>query len=293
MNIAYLILAHEHPVLLERLVAALTTERSYFFIHIDKKTNDRAFAATLRRKNVFPVASRFRIFWAGSNMVKATLSLMQMATDHPVHFGYYVMLSGTDYPIKSNATIYETLQEAKYEYVRHYRIPDFEELKYDNGGLARIEQFFYQDNRFLNTRPGQLPLLNFVSRTGNFLLKKIPIKRTFPEGLIPYGGWQHMILTQACVDHVLDYMNKYPNYLRFFRFAHVSDEIAIQTIILNSPFRERVVNDNLKYINYQKSPTYVLDLEDWPEIKKSTALFARKMNPVESAQLLEAIDSIL
>ena len=37
MNIAYLILAHEDPAQLARLVNALYTPNSYFFIHVDRK----------------------------------------------------------------------------------------------------------------------------------------------------------------------------------------------------------------------------------------------------------------
>ena len=145
MNIAYLILAHEQPSLLERLVGALATEHSFFFIHIDKKAHERDFSAVLKREDVTPAMRRFRVFWAGVNMVKATLSLMQTAKQYPTDFDYYVLLSGTDYPIKSNKVIFDTLSRSTSEYIRHYKIPDFGVLKHDHGGLDRIEKFFFQD----------------------------------------------------------------------------------------------------------------------------------------------------
>ena len=40
MNIAYIILAHKYPRQLIRLVNRLNTEKTYFLIHIDKKTNN-------------------------------------------------------------------------------------------------------------------------------------------------------------------------------------------------------------------------------------------------------------
>ena len=226
-------------------------------------------------------------------MVKATLSLMQAATNYPVSFDYYVMLSGTDYPIKSNTQIYKTLYGSKHEYVRHYQIPDYEVLECDNGGLDRIERFFMQDSILLNTKSGKSGVLNLASRVGNSVLWNLPVKRKFPLNLVPYWGWQHMILTHHCVAHILAYIRENPRYLSFFKFVHVADEIALQTIILNSTFRHRVVNTNLKYIDYRKSPHYVLTIHDLPLIEKSSALFARKIDPVASAKLLDVIDVMI
>ena len=40
MKIAYLVLAHTHPLHLTRLIAALETEQAHIFLHIDKKSHD-------------------------------------------------------------------------------------------------------------------------------------------------------------------------------------------------------------------------------------------------------------
>ena len=223
-------------------------------------------------------------------MVKATLSVIRTAWQHPIPFDYYVMLSGTDYPIKSNTEIHHTLSTSTGEYVRHYKIPDFETLAYDRGGLDRISRYFLQDTYWLNTRPGKPPLLDHMSRAGNLLLRNIPVKRTFPQGMIPYGGWQHMILTHACVTHVLNYIEENPQYLRFFRFAHVPDEIAIQTLIMNSDFRHVVVNDNLKYIDYSADAYQLISDEHFTAVQASPALFARKFGLGASDHLLDRID---
>ena len=155
-----------------------------------------------------------------------------------------------------------------------------------------LKSFSSRISYWTNTRAGKALIPDLVSRGANRVLRSIPVKRSFPAGLIPYGGWQHMILTNYCVEYTLNFIEDNPQYLRFFRFAHVPDEIALQTIIINSPFKKYVVNYSLKYINYDRAPHYILDLSDLSNIKNSYALFARKMNTIVSRELLDHIDRI-
>lgn len=60
MNIAYCISAYKDAKQLSRLIDALNTKTSYFFIHIDKKVNDiREFQVELNKfSNTFILEER-------------------------------------------------------------------------------------------------------------------------------------------------------------------------------------------------------------------------------------------
>ena len=102
-----------------------------------------------------------------------------------------------------------------------------------------------------------------------------------------------MILTQQSIDYLLSFIRQRPDYLRFYRYAHVPDEIALQTIVLNSPWRERVVNDSLKFIDYRTPNYQLVSNEHFIKLQASHALFARKFDITASKALLDRIDQEL
>jgi hypothetical protein len=111
MKIAYLILAHNNYNHLRRLVKALNGSTSTFFIHIDKKSE---MPDNLHDFENVIFVKRSKVWWSGWSIVDATLRLMRVAVSHG--FDYYILLSGTDYPIRPNSFLYEKLSTGN-EYI--------------------------------------------------------------------------------------------------------------------------------------------------------------------------------
>src|SRR4051812_32053868 len=106
MNIAYLILAHNQPLQLERLISRLDQPNTHFFIHIDKKSlHKEAIHAALARFSNLKIISNYDVNWMGFKMVQSTIDLLTLAFNSGVRFKYFVLMSGQDYPIKSNRFI--------------------------------------------------------------------------------------------------------------------------------------------------------------------------------------------
>ena len=98
MQIAYLILAHNSPDHVGRLIGALDNNRAHFFIHIDKKANLNEFQRyTTQRRNVHYIENRIKVFWGGFSMVEAILNLMQEAIRSDIDFKYAILLSGSHF----------------------------------------------------------------------------------------------------------------------------------------------------------------------------------------------------
>ena len=85
-------------------------------------------------------------------------------------------------------------------------------------------------------------------------------------------------------------------FVRFFKRVHIPDEIFFQTIILNSPLRHTVINDDLRFIKWPvehaRSPR-ILHRENFNELIGTSKLFARKFDASQDGEVLDLIDRAL
>ncbi len=124
MKIAYLVLAHENPRHLERLIRALAGDSSRVFVHVDRKSQPRDFAFLSRMANTETVEHPIAVHWADFSMVEAILALIHQALTHEGGFERFVLLSGTDYPIRSQEYIWRFFAEhAGTEFINLAPIP--------------------------------------------------------------------------------------------------------------------------------------------------------------------------
>jgi hypothetical protein len=120
-----------------------------------------------------------------------------------------------------------------------------------------------------------------------------PIKRKFPEGFRPFGGSSYWCLPRECIQYIYDLTIQQRAFVEFFKYVDVPDEIFFQTIVLNSPFREMAVNDDLRYIDWKDpeagSPGILLT-SDFENLVASPKLFARKFDVRVDPEILDLID---
>lgn len=270
MRIAYLILCHKHPDQVRRLVEELDDDGVNFVIHVDKRS------AGLRpqleqmlsgRKNV-SFARQLPCYWGRFSIVEATLSAMKLALEQP--FDYAVLLSGQDYPVKSRRTIRQFFA--------------------DRRGREFIESFsLLQPNRWSGNAGVFKPerrafsfVLGFRSR-----LWSTGWQRRFPLDHVPYGGAQWWALTREAIDYIVEFVAAQPAYARYFRFAMAPDEMFFQSILSNSPFRERIADRVTYDCWHHPDPPYpkILTDEDFSALREPAWLFARKFDPTRSEGL--------
>src|ERR1700744_5360518 len=105
MRIAHLILTHKNPQQLESLIKALDHPAFDFYIHVDKKVDQAPFYFLTRKKNVFFIEDRVRIYWAGYGTIQATLNGFRQILLK--RYDYINVTSGQDFPLQSPADIYQ------------------------------------------------------------------------------------------------------------------------------------------------------------------------------------------
>lgn len=301
MKIAYLLMAHKQPSQVARLVTILDGHgRSDFYIHVDARSttfmNSPSVDVIREKSNVVFVTDRVPVYWGGYSVVEATLRLLRRAVETN-RFDYAVLLSGQDFPIKSNGYVDSFFElHAGKEFISYTSLPP--QVPYWGPSIMeRIECYWWVDEvRRLFEATGSMRLQKWgwggYRRLTSSIYRRLPsLKRKFLPGMTPYGGATWFAISFLCARYVLDYVREHPEYCKFFRHTLVSDELFFHTLILNSKFRGNVVSDSLRFTEWEAgaSSPRVLTLVDFDRLVQSDTLFARKIEMPSSAELLEKL----
>jgi hypothetical protein len=240
MNIAYLILAHNNPGHLARLTQALAAENSAIFIHIDKKADIRPFLE-LAGENVHFTSKRVPVYWGDYSQIEAILTLIDTAMAGSQRYDYLVLLSGSDYPLRTAAQL--EAHFVKYrgsEFINMVAMPSEVASK----PLSRLTDY--------KPRHGLKAIL--AAQVRRVLVKAGIISRTRDYktcfgALIPYAGSTWWALTQGACAHIQNFVARNQRIMKFFVNTTCPDEMVFQTILGNSPFKEKV-RRNLTYTDW-------------------------------------------
>jgi hypothetical protein len=279
MKIAYLILAHNTPRHLSRLVAALSSESNGIFIHLDRKSNEHDFRIT-EGPGLHVAEERVAVYWGDFSQVEATLVILRAALADPRHFDRFVLLSGSDYPLRSASYIEQFFaRNSDKEFINLVRMPSQEAGK----PLSRLTTY--------RVRPGE-PTIGRIVRTVLMKLQIQASRRDFTlylRDLVPYGGSTWWGLSREACEHIVSFVDEERQVVAFFKNTVCPDEAFFQTILGNSRFRSRIAR-NLTYTDWSEgasSPAVITEnhlalLRDHPWFPPDSVygegeiLFARK-----------------
>jgi hypothetical protein len=293
MKIAYLVLAHRYPDQLLRLIDRLDTSSATFLLHIDKKEGETYtyLKEKLGNRGNVHFLKRYTCYWAGFGIVQATFQGIKEAVEKKIDFDYLALLSGQDYPIKTNHYINQFLEDHEGKSFIHHNALPYHQWNNQNGGWDRIQRWhFIKQNQHrifpLRNRFRSIPVIrslwNKADDIGLF-------KRKFPSGMKPYGGAQFWCLHKTHAKYMYDFVQANPSYFRFFRYVFVPDEILFQTIMANSGYKDQIVSDTLTFLEWHR-PGAVLVTADMQNIKSTYYLFARKFDDTIDPEICNLID---
>lgn len=211
-------------------------------------------------------------------MISATVNLARTALSQSDERSYFILISGQDFPIKSNAYIHDFLNAGfGVEYIQNEPLP--RKAWKLNGGLDRVNYKWFIDELGLKESHQ-----SYLTQIQNKSLRKYDF--------IPYGGSQWWCLTANCIKFILnliqhDSLNTY----HFFENSFIPDELFFQTAIMNSRFSAYVKNNNYRFINWTDGPNYpkIFTSQDYDQIMSSEKLFARKFDLSLDAEIIDRI----
>jgi hypothetical protein len=282
IKVAYLILTHSGFEFLDRLIAALNDNTCCFYVHVDKKAPAN-YSSSLR--NVTVLSDRSNVNWASYSLVEAEIKLLQAAIES--NADYYVHISGTDYPIRPNQFLYRLLSTGK-EFISTCKVPT------EHKPFSRFDQYHFDYNRRARTPK------SYGLRFTETVLRKAWKRKKIPFELHAGSAW--FALTRGAVMHVLATRENDPTYEEFFRTCLLPDEAMFQTILANSPFRDRMTH-NLTYTDWSTIPAPAIMKEGHIRLfqrqVKFTSVygeyapfFARKFD-TSNTRLLDLVDRTL
>src|SRR6185437_15644401 len=173
MKLAYLILTHQSPHQVMRLVEALRDQGDSFFIHVDKRAEPHTHATLQANFSGDPqvqLVPSQACYWGSFGIVEATIEGIRTLLASGRDFQRVILLSGKDYPIKPRRYIKAFLERQKdQEFIESFPLTAPNRWSNHDGPYRDL-------NRIMHWH------LNFRSR-----FVHIPIRRSLPARMKPYG----------------------------------------------------------------------------------------------------------
>lgn len=250
-------------------------------------------------KNIIYANTRFKVSWGGWTQVLYQKELLKTALSTHLDFNRIFIISGQDYPIKSNKYIKKELEHN----------PDriyMKAIDYSEPTISKNNQQDYRLYHFFRDSPINnyfvKHALIYVSRN---ILKLLPIRKKRLPNI--YGYQTHiykssgyMGLTLECARYVLKELESNKSLIRFFKYSFVPEEFVIPTIIFNSRYKQyaQLIKGNYEGLKYLSGLTYfnygreiqVFKNKDYEELKSTDLFFVRKFQTGISDLLMDRLD---
>lgn len=299
----YLILAHKNPLQLGRMIERLDDGASKFFIHLDAKTPIEPFTACLEGAHIRFIDKRERCVWGDFSIVQATIRLMEAASKEQ---GFFILMSGQDYPIQSQEYINDFLERNKeFDFIEiepleekwkpkmvkdkleHYHILHSEERGHSNCYAPFAHCSVFQKLRTLmHLLKGRLSMKNFK------LLCSLP-KRIAPFER-QYAGSQFWAFSERTFYAVLNYIREHKAALEgYYKYTSSPDEIYFHSVLMDLVAKDSTIKlkEQITYVNYfRKNNVFIT--EDFDKLTSAKGkLFARKFDTDIDIEILNKLDS--
>lgn len=271
---AYLIMAHHQFDFLKDLLLALDDERNDIFLHVDRKAvgfDTDTFSSILKHSHLY-FTERLSVNWGGFSQIACELTLLKAAAGH--HYAYYHLLSGSDYPLKSQDEIHAFFEEHAGSEFLHFDSPTVPSHVRERISLYH----FFRESRCPLAEPADM-LLTRLQR-----LLRVDRLKHCPATIQKGANW--FSITDDFAQYIL---SKEDWIRRYFSHSVCGDELLLQTLAASSPFMERIFDPfgdtaslgNLRYVDWERgseNSPYTFRDEDMEALKKLPHLFARKFD---------------
>jgi len=275
-----MIVAHHQFDFLARLLALLDDERNDIFVHVDASASefDREAREALEAsvtKGSLTFTERIAVHWGGYSVVAAEMILLRAAAAH--EHAYYHLLSGSDLPLGSQDEIHDFFDRHDGEEFVHF----FLENDVDVEGRVK---YFHPFQEVGGKDPGHL-----TGKAGYAFLRLQQLLGVDRQARRP-GSVRHGSAWFSITGEFARYVLARAGAIRReYRMTLCPDEQFVQSLIWNSPFRDRLHKDpadgghsaNARLIDWRRGSLYspyTFRDSDFDELTGSDALFARKFD---------------
>lgn len=275
---AYLIMAHNEPVLLLYLLKCLDDERNDIFLHFDKSFKEispETIEVNIKHAS-YEIIESEEVEWGSYSQINVTYKLLKTAFKHN-NYSYYHFISGVDLPLK-------TQNELHYFFEENYGQEFMSYGKVNEWVIARRYQHFYYPKLIRIFNRTQVRYINYllgIIQRILFIKKKLPNNFEFHMG----GNWF------SITNHLVKILIEKENFVNaLFRNGFLVDEIAFNSVLMNSDRRIKVSEmQNLRYVDWKRGNPYVWTINEYEELISKNIFFARKFSLNKDKEIIEKI----
>ena len=271
---AYMVLSHKLDYTLKTLLTLLDDTRNDIFIHVDQKTKDfapEALENNIKHANVYFVPRRINVQWGAWSLIQAELELLKLAVSCGT-YDYYHLISGEDLPLKTQEDIYLFFEK---NYGKQFI--NFQDSVFRWGERVRYYYFFQE----LIGRSCKYATLEKLNNRMLLMQYKANIHRN--KGIDFQKGAEWFSITQDLAEYVL---SKRKWIEKVFKNTLCCDEVFLQTIVHNSPFKTQLYHTEyddsqeamMRLIDWDRGTPYVFQSCDKEQLLNSPMIFARKFD---------------
>ena len=286
-RIGFVVLTHSHPKQVERLLDRLALLYDSPPVSVHHDFGKCALPISLN-SHVRIVRPHFNTAWGTASLVRAVFAGILSLYDRSDSPDWFVLLSGSDYPIKNSDAVVSDLEAGGCDvYIQ-------QELIYPSGPKTAWHVLCRYRYVYSNLR---LPLIGRLGLASKERLPLRPLFSPFSRRFRCYGGSQWFTANRSAAEQLLRWNEQHPQFLRYCEDRPCVDEMFFHTIFgnlkgLRKPSVSSIPN-TFRCIDWTAGGRHPkeLGIEDLPAIMASGAHFARKFAPENP--VLDAIDESL
>lgn len=274
-RVAYMLQIHNSPEQVNKFIKQLLSgDEADIYIHIDQKSYQSIKGKIIEGPHVMVLPESVDCEWGDISQIDTTLVLLHAVMASNKSYDYVCLRSGQDLLVKDG--FHDYLSENSGNVFLNYRSMT-NEL-----GLVELSWPKITRRRYTSAHPVRIyrRMVQEFHRRG---LNLSPNRNYWPKEYSFYKGSQWFTIPFEVAKYMVDFLEKNEWYYKFFENTLIPDESFFHTLIMNSPFKEDVVNDNLLFLKWgetlkdRNSPQF-LTSEDIPVIENSGHYFARKFD---------------
>ena len=311
MKIAVLILGHKLPNQMARLIKRLDDARFDIFIHIDAKVSIIPFKESIAgycfKSQIYFVENRVKTYFFDYSLIEATCKCIELATKMG-QYKYFILLTGQDFPIKSNDFIYNKLiTDYPTCWIDMYHVEEAA-----NCGVKWVKKLgrSYVSQRarrwilsivgskfYYSIQGKSVRLFAVIYDKMRTLLGNIPRQKLKDLPYTYSAGSHFWMLPDIAISHILNNFKNDKQLTKIFSHIAAPEESYSQTslstlkgLLLPNEFiqfttpQNEMDNPALRLIKWYENGIKInghpaiWKMEDFPFIMQSKALFARKFD---------------
>ncbi|WP_040203788.1 beta-1,6-N-acetylglucosaminyltransferase [Neobacillus jeddahensis] len=276
LRTAFILQIHKNPRQVNRFIdQLLSDDQADVYVHIDKRSYKEIYHKILKHSNVKVLENSVVCEWGNISQITATILLLREVLASKKNYDYVCLRSGQDLLVKDGFKGFLSENSGKI-------FMGFREIKKKDLVGMEINWPKVTRSRYNSAHPFRIyrRIIHDLYQKGFNLF---PNKNQWPNEYMFFTGSQWFTIPLEAAKYIIEFIDKNEWYYRFFENTLAPDEWFFHTLIMNSPFKVKVVKNNYLFLKWGGKFTDIgspvcLTFKDIQQIEESNDFFARKFD---------------